>query len=169
MYKKVDTKLDFAGREPEVVKFWKDNDLIKKMIEKNKNGEDYTFSNIRISFKGIVASTLYDKLNATGAGIEVKIDQEGATTEYIDCSNNIGVDGENRYVFGSINVPAENKAVEVTARAYFVVGGEKVFLKATTRSLESAVTDYLSGLVELTGAQEEAVAALAAYVGIGNN
>ena len=42
MYKKVDTKLDFAGREPEVVKFWKDNDLIKKMIEKNKNGEDYT-------------------------------------------------------------------------------------------------------------------------------
>ena len=43
MYKKVDTKLDFAGREPEVVKFWKDNDLIKKMIEKNKNGEDYTF------------------------------------------------------------------------------------------------------------------------------
>ena len=43
MYKKVDTKLDFAGREPEVVKFWKDNDLIKKMIEKNKNGEPYTF------------------------------------------------------------------------------------------------------------------------------
>ena len=43
MYKKVDTKLDFAGREPEVVKFWKDNDLIKKMIEKNKNGETYTF------------------------------------------------------------------------------------------------------------------------------
>ena len=43
MYKKVDTKLDFAGREPEVVKFWKDNDLIKKMIEKNKNGDSYTF------------------------------------------------------------------------------------------------------------------------------
>ncbi len=43
MYKKVDTKLDFAGREPEVVKFWKDNDLIKKMIEKNKGGESYTF------------------------------------------------------------------------------------------------------------------------------
>ena len=62
-----------------------------------------------------------------------------------------------------------NKAVEVTARAYFIVGGEKVFLKATTRSLESAVTDYLSGLVELTEAQEEAVAALAAYLGIGNN
>ncbi len=43
MYKKVDTKLDFAGREPEVAKFWKDNKVIKKMIEKNKNGEPYTF------------------------------------------------------------------------------------------------------------------------------
>ena len=43
MYKKVDTKLDFAGREPEVAQFWKDNDVIKKMIEKNKNGEPYTF------------------------------------------------------------------------------------------------------------------------------
>ena len=38
MYKKVDTKLDFAGREPEIAKFWKDNKVIKKMIEKNKNG-----------------------------------------------------------------------------------------------------------------------------------
>ena len=43
MYKKVDTKLDFAAREPEVAKFWKDNKVIKKMIEKNKNGEMYTF------------------------------------------------------------------------------------------------------------------------------
>ncbi len=43
MYKKVDTKLNFAEREPEVEKFWKDNDVIKKMIEKNKDGEPYTF------------------------------------------------------------------------------------------------------------------------------
>ena len=43
MYKKVDSKLDFAGREPEVAKFWKDNEIIKKMIEKNKDGEPYTF------------------------------------------------------------------------------------------------------------------------------
>ena len=43
MYKKVDTKLNFASREEEIAKFWKDNDIIKKMIEKNKNGEDYTF------------------------------------------------------------------------------------------------------------------------------
>ncbi len=43
MYKKVDSKLDFAKREIDVVKFWKDNDIVKKMIEKNRNGEPYTF------------------------------------------------------------------------------------------------------------------------------
>lgn len=43
MYKKVDTRLDFASREPEVAKFWKENEIIKKMIEKNKDGEPYSF------------------------------------------------------------------------------------------------------------------------------
>ncbi len=43
MYQKVDTKLDFASREAEVAKFWKDEKVIKKMIEKNKNGDMYTF------------------------------------------------------------------------------------------------------------------------------
>ena len=43
MYKKVDTKLDFAAREADTVKFWKDNDLVKKMIEKNKDGKLYSF------------------------------------------------------------------------------------------------------------------------------
>ena len=43
MYKKVDTKLDFASREADIAKFWKDNKVIKKMIEKNKDGEPYTF------------------------------------------------------------------------------------------------------------------------------
>ena len=37
MYQKVNTKLNFAEREPEVAKFWKDNKVIKKMIEKNNN------------------------------------------------------------------------------------------------------------------------------------
>ena len=40
MYKKVDTKLDFAAREPEVAKFWKENKVIKKMIEKNNNDDE---------------------------------------------------------------------------------------------------------------------------------
>ena len=43
MYQKVDTKLDFASREGAVAQFWKDNKVIKKMIEKNKNGDLYTF------------------------------------------------------------------------------------------------------------------------------
>ena len=43
MYNKVDTKLDFAGRELDTVKFWKENNLVKKMIEKNKHGKLYSF------------------------------------------------------------------------------------------------------------------------------
>ena len=43
MYKKVDTKLDFAARELETVKFWKDHDLVKAMIRKNKKGDLYSF------------------------------------------------------------------------------------------------------------------------------
>ena len=35
MYKKVDTKLDFAGREADVAKFWKDSKVIKKIIFKS--------------------------------------------------------------------------------------------------------------------------------------
>lgn len=43
MYSKVDSKLDFANREKDIEKFWKENEIIKKMIEKNKDGENYTF------------------------------------------------------------------------------------------------------------------------------
>lgn len=43
MYKKVDTKLDFAERELDTVKFWKENNLVKAMIEKNKKGDLYSF------------------------------------------------------------------------------------------------------------------------------
>ena len=43
MYKKVDTKLDFSQREEETVKFWKENELVKKMIAKNKKGGMYSF------------------------------------------------------------------------------------------------------------------------------
>lgn len=43
MYNKVDTKLDFASRELDTVRFWKENNLVKKMIEKNKNGKFYSF------------------------------------------------------------------------------------------------------------------------------
>lgn len=43
MYNKVDPKLDFAARELDTVKFWKENNLVKKMIDKNKNGQFYSF------------------------------------------------------------------------------------------------------------------------------
>ncbi len=43
MYNKVDPKLNFAQRETDTVKFWKEQSLVKKMIEKNKDGQFYSF------------------------------------------------------------------------------------------------------------------------------
>ena len=43
MYKKVDTKLNFVEREEEVVKFWKENDILKKVMKQNENGKRYSF------------------------------------------------------------------------------------------------------------------------------
>jgi len=43
MYKKVDSKLDFVSRELEVVDFWKENDIFKKMVDKNKDGKLFSF------------------------------------------------------------------------------------------------------------------------------
>ena len=43
MYKKVDSKLDFVPKELEVVEFWKQNKLLDKMEDKNKNGKMYSF------------------------------------------------------------------------------------------------------------------------------
>ena len=43
MYKKVDAKLEFLKNEQEVIKFWKENDIFNKTLEKTKNGEVYSF------------------------------------------------------------------------------------------------------------------------------
>ncbi len=43
MYKKVDTSLDFVAREQEIVKFWKENKIFEKSIEKNEGGEEFSF------------------------------------------------------------------------------------------------------------------------------
>ena len=43
MYKKVNTDLDFVGREKEVLKFWQDHDIFQKSMESRKDGETYTF------------------------------------------------------------------------------------------------------------------------------
>ncbi len=43
MYNKVSTNLNFVEREKVVEKFWKDNDIFRKSLEKNKEGETYTF------------------------------------------------------------------------------------------------------------------------------
>ncbi len=44
MYNKVDTNMNFVEREKEVEKFWRENDIFNKTLEKNKKeGETYTF------------------------------------------------------------------------------------------------------------------------------
>ncbi|MBR1859743.1 MAG: isoleucine--tRNA ligase, partial [Selenomonadaceae bacterium] len=43
MYSKVDTNLNFASRESEVEKFWKDNDIAQKAIDQRAGCEDFTF------------------------------------------------------------------------------------------------------------------------------
>lgn len=43
MYKKVDTSLDFVGREKEIIEFWKENRVFEKSVEKNEGGEEFSF------------------------------------------------------------------------------------------------------------------------------
>ncbi len=43
MYNKVDKKLDFVKNEEEIIKFWKENNIFEKSIEKRKEGEVFTF------------------------------------------------------------------------------------------------------------------------------
>ncbi len=43
MYRKVDTSLNFVGREQEVIGFWKENHIFEKSIKKNEGGEEFSF------------------------------------------------------------------------------------------------------------------------------
>ena len=43
MYKKVETNLNFLDREKEIIKFWKENDIFKKSIDKNEGNEEFCF------------------------------------------------------------------------------------------------------------------------------
>ena len=43
MYKKVDTGLNFVGREQEVLDFWKENSIFEKSVSENASGPNFTF------------------------------------------------------------------------------------------------------------------------------
>ncbi|MDD5833236.1 MAG: isoleucine--tRNA ligase [Clostridiales bacterium] len=43
MYSKVDTSMNFVGREKEVEKFWKDNDIFQKSIKEHEGDPSYVF------------------------------------------------------------------------------------------------------------------------------
>ena len=134
-----------------------------------KSGEDYTFSNVRLSFRGTISAELYDEVVAAGvtaAGIEVSI--EGQEPYTIDCSANIGTDANgNKYVFGSLLVPEGKENIVVTGKAFVTVDGARLYLASTAHSLVSAVSAYLGdNAPALTAEQLEAVTALAASLGI---
>ncbi len=43
MYQKVSTDMNFVDREKQIEKFWRENDIFRKSMENNKEGETYTF------------------------------------------------------------------------------------------------------------------------------
>lgn len=43
MYKKVDTSLNFLDREKEVLKYWKDNKIFEKNMQKNEGSTEFSF------------------------------------------------------------------------------------------------------------------------------
>ena len=43
LYNKVDTSMDFVGREREIEKFWKDNDIFEKSIKEHEGDPSYVF------------------------------------------------------------------------------------------------------------------------------
>ena len=43
LYNKVDTSMDFVGREREIEKFWKDNDIFEKSIREHEGDPSYVF------------------------------------------------------------------------------------------------------------------------------
>ena len=43
MYKKINPDMNFVNREEEVLKFWKENRIFEKTLEKTKDGEEFSF------------------------------------------------------------------------------------------------------------------------------
>ena len=43
MYKKVDTSLNFAEREKEILDFWKQNKIFEKSVDARENGKEFCF------------------------------------------------------------------------------------------------------------------------------
>ncbi len=43
MYKKINTDMNFVTRETEILKFWKENKIFEKTLEKTKDGEEFSF------------------------------------------------------------------------------------------------------------------------------
>ena len=62
MYQKVSTDMNFVDREKEIEKFWKEEDIFNKSIENRKQGETYTFYDVRVTqpFENLILITKDD-------------------------------------------------------------------------------------------------------------
>ena len=137
----------------------------KREIEVYKVDGEYEFTNVRLSWRATISKEMYDNLTIEGAGVECSI--EGKNSHNIECSDNIGLDDNgNYYILGSLSIPASQVSTVITAKAYFIVDGEKLYLNSTSYSLESAIKAYLTISSSLTKEQQEALNALAKYYGI---
>ncbi len=124
------------------------------------SSSNYTFNKIRLQFKAVISSDLFNKVAPSGAGIEITTNVGGANKKLdIDCSSNIGATTEgDRYILGSLIVPDDQFATVLTARAYFVAGGKKVYYKETSYSIKEIINEYN----DFTQFDEEVVNALTA-------
>ena len=43
LYSKVDTAMDFVGREKEVISFWKENNVFGESVKRNEGHEEFSF------------------------------------------------------------------------------------------------------------------------------
>lgn len=134
-----------------------------KYIEINVGSQEtsWEFGNVRMRFQATVASELYSRLNAEAAGFEVT----AAGSDYvdtIDCTASVGTNADgDRYIIGSITqIPETAYNTVLTAKAFFTVAGEKVYLQEVSYSVATLVEEYLTTYYDSLDAEaKEAITA----------
>ena len=126
-----------------------------------KVNDEVTLSNVRLSWKVVIPSNIYEQLTIESAGFECGIDRVDTSIKTLDCSNNIGInDNGDYYILASINIPKSEANTKINTSAYFTINGTKITLQQTSYSLQSAVSAYVNNDISLTPEQEEALNAL---------
>ena len=126
-----------------------------------KNDNNFTLSDVRLSWKVTIPEELYKLLTIEKAGFECGIDREGTSVKVLDCTNKIGIDENgDYYILGSINIPKSEASTHINVKAFFTINGEKVYLNQVSHSLQSLVKIYMDGINGLTNLHIEILNAL---------